>query len=93
MVLDGTVRSLGVTAGGVFTLDAPSIVIGDAPVSADPAQVVLSSAFFGSGFGSYSINGFGPGGVSVLPGTTLTVTEPVLQAGPGTALAPTGSDP
>ena len=93
VVLGGTVRSLGVTAGGVFTLYAPSVVIGNAPASVDPAQVTLGNAFFGSGFGGYAIDGFGQGGVNVLPGTTLSVTEPVLQPGPGTAQAPTGTDP
>ncbi len=92
VVLDGTVRSLGVTAGGSFTLDAPSVVIGGAP-PADPTQVALAGAFFGSGFGGYAINGFGPGGVAVLPGTTLDVTEPLLQPGPQTAQSPTGTDP
>ena len=93
VVLGGTVRSLGVTFGGTFTLDAPSVVIGNAPASAGPTQVALASAFFGSGFSSFAINGFGPGGVAVLPGTTLSATEPVLQIGPDTARAPTGTDP
>ncbi len=106
VVLDGTVRALGVTAGGTFSLAAPSILIGNDPVAASLLQVALPASFFGSGFSDYVLNGFAtpghvgkriaatqPEGVMIEPGTQLDLVEPVLTVGPATIAALTGSDP
>jgi filamentous hemagglutinin family protein len=104
VLLAGSLSSLGVTAGGVFSLAAPSILIANNAVPASGIEVALAPDFFASGFSSYVLNGFatpqtGPGGagsaagVVVAPGTTIDVVEPVLQATPFALLSPTGTDP
>jgi filamentous hemagglutinin family protein len=104
VLLDGTVTSLGVSAGGTFSLAAPSILISKDAVPASPIEVALAPSFFASGFSGYVLNGFatpqtGPGGagsaagVVVAPGTAIDVVEPVLQATPFALLSPTGTDP
>jgi filamentous hemagglutinin family protein len=104
VLLDGTVNSLGVSAGGTFSLAAPSILISKDAVPASPIEVALAPSFFASGFSGYVLNGFatpqtGPGGagsaagVVVAPGTAIDVVEPVLQATPFALLSPTGTDP
>ena len=100
VVLDGVLRSYGATSGGTFSLAAPSVVIGASAIPVNDTQVALGSGFFSSGFGSYSINGFGQGsgaagtaGVTVLAGTDVAVTEKLLVFGQGSAQWPTGTDP
>jgi filamentous hemagglutinin family protein len=98
----GTVRSLGVSAGGTFSLTAPSIAIGNDPAISN-LQVALAPGFFESGFASYILNGFSvptatagatsAQGVVVQPGTSITVAEPILEATASALLSPTGTDP
>jgi filamentous hemagglutinin family protein len=68
VTLDGTVRSVSAAScstGCGFSLTAPAIAIGDGVVPASAAQVVLPTAFFASGFASYTLNGIGFGGTSM----------------------------
>jgi filamentous hemagglutinin family protein len=107
VILDGTVRSLGVTAGGIFSLTAPSVLIGPDPVVTGDTQVALPDSFFSSGFSAYAINGFATApsvsatvalgtvatGVVVQPNAVVMVVEPVLQLPATGTTAPTGTDP
>ncbi len=80
----------GVSGGGTFSLDAPSVVIGnglDMPVT---DAVVLDAGFFQNGFASYVLNGFF--GATVAAGTQVQVAMPVFVEGNAPAV-PTGGDP
>jgi filamentous hemagglutinin family protein len=77
LILDGALRSYGVKAGGALTLQAYSILIGDGIVASNPSQLVLPTSFFGHGFSNYTIHGMDS--VTVQPGATIDVTEPIYQ--------------
>jgi filamentous hemagglutinin family protein len=77
LILDGTLRSYGVKAGGALTLQAYSVLIGNGITATNPSQLVLSTSFFDQGFSSYTIHGMDS--VIVEPGATIDVTEPVYQ--------------
>jgi len=104
VALDGTITSLGVTAGGTFSLAAPAILIGKDSAPQSAVEVALAPSFFASGFSDYVLNGFstaqaGPPatgsatGVVVAPGTAIGVVQPILQAAPDALQSPTGTDP
>jgi filamentous hemagglutinin family protein len=77
LMLDGTVRSYGVKAGGAVTLQAYSVAIGNSILPKAPDQLVLPTSFFSQGFSSYTIHGLDS--VTVAQGATVNVTEPVYQ--------------
>jgi filamentous hemagglutinin family protein len=91
LILDGTLRSYGVKAGGALTLQAYSVVIGDGVTPAAASQLVLSTSFFSQGFSGYTIHGMAS--VTVEPGATIDVTEPVYQITPGIFKVATGVSP
>ena len=91
LILDGTLRSYGVKAGGALTLQAYSVVIGDGVTPAAASQLVLPTSFFSQGFSSYTIHGMES--VTVEPGATIDVTEPVYQITPGIFKVATGVSP
>ncbi len=84
--LDGQLQSTGFTAGGVLSLDAPNIVIGNVPVSANPAIVTLSPDFFTTGFSAYDLSGK----TTIAPDTNINVVEPTEQFTSGAETVPTG---
>ncbi|MBV8275115.1 MAG: filamentous hemagglutinin N-terminal domain-containing protein, partial [Verrucomicrobia bacterium] len=77
LILNGTLRSYGVKAGGALTLQAYSILIGDGIVAGNASQLVLPTSSFDQGFSSYTVHGMES--VTVEPGATIDVTEPVYQ--------------
>lgn len=89
LILDGILRSYGVKAGGTLTLQAYSVIIGDGITAAAPDQLVLPSSFFNQGFSNYTIHGMSS--VTVEPGTTVNVTEPVYQFNPNSFKVATGA--
>jgi len=91
LILDGTLRSYGVKAGGALTLQAYSVVIGDGVTATAASQLVLPTSFFSQGFSSYTIHGMES--VTVEPGATIDVTEPVYQITPGIFKVATGVSP
>jgi filamentous hemagglutinin family protein len=88
LILDGTFRSNGVKAGGALTLQAYSVVIGDGTTPATASELVLPTSFFSQGFSSYTIHGMAS--VTVAPGATIDVTEPVYQITPDSFKVTTG---
>ena len=91
LILDGTLRSYGVKAGGSLTLQAYSVVIGDRVTPATASQLVLPTSFFSQGFSAYTIHGMAS--VAVEPGAIIDVTEPVYQITPGIFKVATGVSP
>jgi filamentous hemagglutinin family protein len=91
LILDGTLRSYGLQAGGALTLQAYSVVIGDRKTPAAPSQLFLPTSFFSQGFSSYTIHGMAS--VTIEPGARIDVTEPVYQITPGIFEVATGVSP
>jgi filamentous hemagglutinin family protein len=91
LILDGTLCSYGVKAGGALTLQAYSVVIGDGVTPTTASQLVLPTSFFSQGFSSYTIHGMES--VTVEPGARIDVTEPVYQITPGIFKIVTGVSP
>ena len=91
LILDGTLRSNGVKAGGALTLQAYSVVIGDGTTPATASELILPTSFFSQGFSSYTIHGMAS--VTVVPGATIDVTEPVYQITPDSFKVTTGVSP
>ncbi|WP_198135168.1 filamentous haemagglutinin family protein [Rhodopseudomonas palustris] len=54
-------------------------------------QIADAATFFSRGFSSYGLTS--PGGVYVLPGASIQVTQPVFQFTTASLTAPTGSNP
>ncbi len=77
-------------AGGALTLTVPAVWIGGGGPT-DPATVSLPATFFAAGFSNYTITG--QTGVTVAPGTQISVVQPILQTTAATALAASGADP
>lgn len=77
LVLDGTLRSYGVKAGGALILQAYDVLIGNGIVATNPSQLVLSTSFFDQGFSGYTVHGMES--VTVESGATIDVTEPIYQ--------------
>ena len=77
LILDGTLWSYGVKAGGALTLQAYSVTVGDSILPRAADQLVLPTSFFNQGFSSYTIHGLDS--VTVARGATVDVTEPVYQ--------------
>lgn len=94
VVLDGRLRSYGVTHGGALTLQGHSFLIANQPIGLKKNQIWIAPGFFDQGFSSYTLLGLT--GVTVAPGTQITVTEPVYQVplvSPNVALnVPTGAN-
>jgi filamentous hemagglutinin family protein len=94
-VMDETLIDTGVNGGGTLTLTAPYVVVGSTSAPQIRNTVLLAVQTFQTGFHDYVINGFD--GLSVLPGTVVTVAEPVYEFFGGNlgapANAPTGEDP
>jgi filamentous hemagglutinin family protein len=84
--LDGQLQSTGFNAGGVLSLDAPNIVIGNVPVSANPAVVTLNPGFFTAGFSAYDLSGK----TTIAPDTNIDVVEPTEQFTTASETVPTG---
>ena len=89
LVLDGTIESYGVKAGGALALQAYSVVIGDGITVAKADQLVLPTSFFSQGFSSYTIHGMES--LTVAPGADINVTEPVYQFSAASYKIPTGA--
>ncbi|MBV8274011.1 MAG: filamentous hemagglutinin N-terminal domain-containing protein, partial [Verrucomicrobia bacterium] len=89
--LNGTLRSYGVTHGGTLTLQGHSFLIANQPTGLRKNQIWIAPSFFGQGFSSYTLIGLT--GVTVAPGTQITVTEPVYQLTSLNLSAPTGANP
>jgi len=91
LILNGTLRAYGVNSGGALTLQAYSVAIGNSIVLAAPDQLVLPTSFFSQGFSSYNIHGLVS--LTVAPGVTLNVTEPVYQITDASLKVATGANP
>ncbi|MBV8485159.1 MAG: hypothetical protein JO077_20130, partial [Verrucomicrobia bacterium] len=93
--LNGTLRSYGATHGGALTLQGYSFLIANQPADLGKRQIWIAPGFLDQGFSSYTL--FGLTGVTVAPGTQITVTEPVYQLPPYNpnvfTNVPTGADP
>jgi filamentous hemagglutinin family protein len=91
VVLDGAFDGVGSKGGGTLSLTAPGFLIGGGAQSSPAAGVVaLGQPLFASGFARYVIDG--TASLAVLPGTQLTVAEPIYEPAAGLAV-PTGGDP
>ena len=77
LVLDGTIQSYGVKAGGALTLQAYSVIIGNGIAASSPDQLVLTGSFFDQGFSAYNIHGMAS--LTVEAGADITVAEPVYE--------------
>ncbi len=89
LVLDGTIRSYGVKAGGALTLQAYAVIIGNGIAANAPDQLVLPTSFFSQGFSAYTIHGMAS--LTVESGASINVTEPVFQFTDASYKAPTGA--
>jgi filamentous hemagglutinin family protein len=89
LVLDGTIRSYGVNAGGALTLQAYSVIIGGGIAASAPDQLVLPTSFFSQGFSAYTIHGMAS--LTVESGASINVTEPVYQFTEASYKTPTGA--
>jgi filamentous hemagglutinin family protein len=89
LVLDGTIVSDGVKAGGALTLQAYSVIIGNGITATARDQLVLSTSFFGQGFSAYNIHGMTS--LTVEPGADIDVTEPVYEFSAASYKTPTGA--
>ncbi len=109
VVLAGTIRSLGLSGGGSFTLRSPGVLVtadGTAPVGDLSAngRTVLTPSSFRQGFTSYIVDGYGnlpatgpsaapAPGVEIAAGVAVDPVVPVRLASAGTLAARSGSDP
>lgn len=89
VVMDGTIRAGGLTTGGAFTLQAPTIVVDGAATSVTSATsgsnagtITLPTSFFRGGFSNYNLTSTS-GSVTVTPGTRLLVQQQNYQIAPG----------
>ena len=81
VALLGTIRAIGGTGGGAFTLRAPSVLITNDPTPV-AGRTTLTPAFFASGFGRYTIDGYG----------TAAATAAASDTGSQGGTAATGSE-
>jgi filamentous hemagglutinin family protein len=87
-VVSSTIVGYGSNGGGTLSLAVPLVQIGGTPASA--LTTVLDPSLFSTGFSKYVVDGVI--GLTVAPGTQVTVAEPIYELTQGLAL-PTGSDP
>jgi filamentous hemagglutinin family protein len=95
LVLDGTIRAIGVNGGGELSIGAGSVLIADTGSAAANAvvagTVLLTPDFFKTGFSNYDINGYAD--VTVADGTDVNVEMPVYRLIDGAVTTATGADP
>jgi filamentous hemagglutinin family protein len=91
LILDGTIQSFGVKAGGALSLQAYSVIIGNGVTAAANDELVLPTSFFDQGFSSYTVHGMAA--VTVEPGANINVTEPVYQFNANSFKVATGTNP
>ena len=91
ITLDAAFVGYGTTGGGTLTVSAPDFEISTAgPNSTAGTVVSLGAAFFTAGFSRYVVDG--TQALNVLPGTQVTVAEPIYVPN-GLSTVPTGGDP
>jgi hypothetical protein len=98
VVMDGTIYAGGLSRGGTFTLQAPSITIdkqatqiASITTGDDAGTAVLPTSFFtDSGFGSYKLTSTF-GSTTVTAGTTLTLKQQNYLAASMAGLPATGA--
>jgi filamentous hemagglutinin family protein len=95
VTLGATLRGYGVGGGGTLAITAPEVLIGGSATPGATDTLLLDPSTFQTGFHDYVING--DQGLTVAPGTAITVAEPVYtfySPGSGSPVnAPTGTDP
>ena len=94
VAFDGAIYAGALNKGGAFTLQASTITIDGAATAIAPGAAVgaitLPTAFFNSGFSSYSLTSI-YGGVDLTAGTTLTLKQQNYRLS-GAALPATGAE-
>ncbi len=97
VTFDGTVYAAGLNTGGIFTLQAPAIVVDggasgitSSAAGADKGTVTLPASFFTSGFSTYDLIST-YGGVTVTAGTTLVLQQKNYRIAPSTPLPASGA--
>ncbi|WP_160168976.1 filamentous hemagglutinin N-terminal domain-containing protein [Bradyrhizobium sp. Ai1a-2] len=78
LTIDGDIRGYGFNGGGTLSIDAPSIVIGNAGTEHAANALLLTPDLFRRGFSKYDVNGHGH--LVVADGTRLDVEVPVYRA-------------